>query len=85
MAGQCRHLRRIRPVTPSGEGCYECVARGDTWVHLRLCLICGHVGCDDASPNRHATGHFLATGHPIACSMEPGESWRWCYIDQRVV
>lgn len=67
---------------PKKHVCPECVALGDTWVHLRQCLECGHVGCCDSSKNRHATAHFHASGHPIIQSIEQGESWRWCYIDQ---
>jgi uncharacterized UBP type Zn finger protein len=78
----CAHLDQIRQVTPGSEGCAECLATGDRWVHLRLCLTCGHVGCCDSSPNRHATKHYHATGHPIIKSFEPGEQWGWCYIDQ---
>ena len=78
----CQHLDQIRPVTPSAAGCEDCLKTGDRWVHLRLCLICGHVGCCDSSPNRHATRHFHATGHAIIRSFEPGEDWCWCYLDQ---
>lgn len=81
----CPHTDQIQEVTPSGNGCKECLEIGGQWVHLRLCLICGHVGCCDSSPNRHATGHFHATEHPIIQSFEPGESWRYCYIDERMV
>ena len=77
----CTHLDTIQDVTPSGRGCKECLAMGDLWVHLRLCLTCGHVGCCDSSKNRHATKHFHATGHPIVLSFEPGEDWAWCYVD----
>ena len=79
---RCSHLSSIRPVVPSAEGCEECLASGDDWVHLRLCLTCGHVGCCDQSRNKHATRHFQATGHPLIASLEPGEDWRWCYVDQ---
>lgn len=79
---ECTHLDRIQPVTPSAEGCEECLQIGDPWVHLRLCLTCGHVGCYDSSKNKHATKHFRATGHPIIVSFEEGEDWGWCYIDQ---
>jgi uncharacterized UBP type Zn finger protein len=79
---RCSHLSAIRPVVPRADGCEECLASGDKWVHLRLCLSCGHVGCCDQSKNRHATRHFQATGHPLMASHEPGESWRWCYVDQ---
>jgi uncharacterized UBP type Zn finger protein len=78
----CTHLDQIREVTPSGEGCQECLQTGDAWVHLRLCLSCGHVGCCDSSRNKHATKHFRAIGHPIIRSFEPGEAWAWCYADE---
>ncbi|TLY35733.1 MAG: UBP-type zinc finger domain-containing protein [Nitrospirae bacterium] len=82
MAKTCTHRNQIRKVTPSARGCEHCLAIGDTWVHLRLCLSCGHVGCCDSSKNRHATKHYHATSHPIIQSVEPGESWRWCYPDE---
>jgi uncharacterized UBP type Zn finger protein len=78
---QCTHLESIRSVTPSGEGCAECVKTGDSWVHLRLCLSCGKVGCCDSSKNRHATKHFRQTQHPVLRSAEPGEGWFWCNVD----
>ena len=79
----CTHLDRIREVEPrTPDGCEECLRTGDRWVHLRLCLTCGHVGCCDSSPNRHATKHFRATEHPIVRSFEPGEDWRWWYLDR---
>jgi uncharacterized UBP type Zn finger protein len=78
----CPHLDQMREVTPRSNGCEDCLRIGDTWVHLRLCMICGHVGCCDQSKNRHATKHFHATGHPIIKSFEPGEDWGWCYVDQ---
>ena len=78
----CAHLDQIRPVTPSSRGCEECSKMGDTWVHLRLCLECGHVGCCDSSKNKHATKHFHRSKHPIMKSFEPGENWGWCYIDE---
>ena len=79
----CRHMEDLEPVTPSSpDSCTQCVEMGDRWVHLRMCLICGHVGCCDSSKNKHATGHFHATGHPVMQSFEPGESWRWCYVDE---
>lgn len=81
----CTHLDQIRDVTPGTTGCEECLASGDSWVHLRMCLICGHVGCCDSSKNKHATAHFHETGHPIMQSAQPGESWRWCYIDEAMV
>jgi uncharacterized UBP type Zn finger protein len=79
----CTHLDQIRPVQPrTPQGCEECLKIGSRWVHLRLCLECGHVGCCDSSPNKHATKHFHHTTHPIMRSFEPGETWGWCYVDQ---
>ncbi len=84
MTGLCAHLDEYRmvpyPRTPSG--CEECLRDGTEWVHLRLCLECGHVGCCDSSIGKHADGHFVETGHPVMRSFEPGEAWRWCYIDR---
>ena len=80
---QCSHLDQIRDVrarTP--DGCEECLATGSDWVHLRLCLTCGHVGCCDQSRGKHATKHYHATTHPIIRSYEPGELWAWCYPDE---
>lgn len=78
----CGHLDQMRAVEPqTPEGCEECLRIGARWVHLRLCLICGHVGCCDDSPGQHATRHFHHSGHPIMRSFEPGEDWGWCYID----
>ncbi len=77
----CRHLDQIRNPKPRAMGCEECLAMGDTWVHLRLCESCGHVGCCDSSKNKHATKHAHATGHPIVKSLERGESWLYCYVD----
>ena len=85
MNTNCTHLNLIQEVLPSAKGCEECLAMGDRWVHLRECLICGHVGCCDSSKNKHATKHFHATGHPIVKSFEPGEDWRWCYIDKTFI
>ena len=82
MNKQCTHLDQIQQVTPSANGCEECLQSGDSWVHLRLCLICGHVGCCDSSKNKHATRHFRATQHPLVRSIEPGEAWIWCYADR---
>ena len=83
----CSHLKQvsqdIQPNTPNG--CEECLKMGSDWVHLRLCLSCGHVGCCDSSPNKHATKHFKTTEHPIIRSFEPGETWEWCYPDKRFV
>jgi hypothetical protein len=86
----CQHLdavaaKRSHAIHPSAPGCKECLASGDTWVHLRLCMTCGHVGCCDSSRNRHATRHFHLTGHPVIKSFEPGEEWAWCYEDEEMV
>ena len=77
----CEHVSEIAPVTPSAKGCEDCLKIGASWVHLRLCENCGHVGCCDSSPNKHATKHFHASGHPIIKSFEPGEDWGYCYVD----
>ncbi|HVQ57153.1 MAG TPA: UBP-type zinc finger domain-containing protein [Pyrinomonadaceae bacterium] len=77
----CKHLAEIRDVTPSAEGCEDCLKIGGTWVHLRLCMSCGHVGCCDNSPNRHATKHYNSIKHPIIRSFESGEDWGYCYPD----
>jgi CPA2 family monovalent cation:H+ antiporter-2 len=77
----CAHLGEIRQVYPSAAGCEDCLRTGDRWVHLRACMSCGHVGCCDSSPNRHATRHYETTAHPIMRSMERGESWGWCFVD----
>ena len=79
---KCPHTSQIQDVQPRTSGCEECLKMGDAWVHLRLCLTCGHVGCCDSSKNKHATKHFHASTHPIAKSIEPGENWGWCYIDK---
>ena len=81
----CDHLDQLGDVTARSRGCEECLLTGDRWVHLRLCLSCGHVGCCDSSPNRHATKHHHATGHPVVRSFEPGEDWMYCYVDRVVV
>jgi len=78
----CAHVGEIRPVVPTSQGCEECLQAGDQWVHLRACMTCGHVGCCDVSPGKHATAHHAATGHPIMRSIEPGERWGWCYLDR---
>jgi uncharacterized UBP type Zn finger protein len=82
MAARCGHLSFVKTDQPNSRGCEECLAIGDGWVHLRLCRACGHVGCCDSSKNKHATKHFNATKHPIMSSLEPGEDWSWCYVDQ---
>ncbi len=78
----CEHLNGIEPVPPQTAGCEECIKKGARWLHLRLCLTCGHVGCCDSSPGRHATKHFHHEGHPLIASFEPGERWAWCYVDE---
>jgi len=77
----CRHLRDVKPIEPRGKGCEECLKTGDSWVHLRLCMECGHVGCCDDSKNKHATKHYRAVHHPVIRSLEPGEEWGYCYPD----
>jgi CPA2 family monovalent cation:H+ antiporter-2 len=77
----CSHTRQAGAVTPGAEGCEDCLRLGDTWVHLRICMTCGHVGCCDSSKNQHASAHYRATRHPIVKSFEPGETWAWCYED----
>ena len=82
MSDRCNHLDSVITEKPNARGCEECLVLGDTWVHLRLCRTCGHVGCCDESKNKHATKHFRSTTHPIVTSLEPGEDWSWCYIDE---
>src|ERR1700733_3040129 len=82
MAIFCKHLSAIRDVVPSALGCEECLKLGDPWLNLRVCRSCGHVGCCDQSPNRHATKHFHATKHPIIEAYDPPEGWGWCYVDK---
>ena len=80
----CTHLNQIRvtELPESVAGCEDCLRLGTPWLHLRICLECGHVGCCDDSPNRHATAHAHADQHPIIRSLEPGEDWSWCYVDE---
>ncbi len=78
---ECRHLDAIEPAPASSDGCLECLQIGSWWVHLRRCATCGHVGCCDSSPHRHATHHFRGTAHPLTQSFEPDENWYWCYVD----
>ncbi|MGW1792006.1 UBP-type zinc finger domain-containing protein [Streptomyces tubercidicus] len=84
---ECTHVAELpRPEpAPQSSTCLECLAVGSHPVQLRLCLICGHVGCCDSSPFRHATRHFEETGHPVMRTFEPGDSWRWCFTDQKLV
>lgn len=85
----CEHLASLDKTDPtpdSPDGCADCLALGeDVWAHLRMCLSCGHVACCDSSPHQHATAHHKASGHPVMRSFEPGETWRWCYLDERIV
>jgi hypothetical protein len=80
----CTHLDTVKFLEPPAPvaGCEDCLKIGGSWLHLRLCQECGHIGCCDSSPNRHATAHHHATGHPIVRSVEPGEDWSWCYVDE---
>lgn len=78
----CTHTDQIQDVEPSAQGCQECLETGDEWVELRMCLVCGHVGCCDSSPNQHASKHFQATGHPLIEAVGSGKDWRWCYLDE---
>jgi hypothetical protein len=83
MAASCSHLDQIQfiDLPENIEGCQDCLKTGDRWVHLRMCQICGYIGCCDSSPNRHTTKHCTETGHPIVRSAQPGEDWSWCYED----
>lgn len=79
----CSHVSSIKKISPrTPDGCEECLQSGDQWVHLRLCLSCGHVGCCDSSKNKHASKHARNSQHPIVQSFEPGEDWKWCYVDE---
>jgi uncharacterized UBP type Zn finger protein len=83
---ECVHIRRVNPeIHGNTKGCEECEKTGSQWVHLRLCLTCGHVGCCDDSINKHATKHFEKTNHPVIKSYEPGENWKWCYFDELIM
>jgi hypothetical protein len=85
MTHRCSHVASIRKVHPSAKGCEECLKLGVEWVHLRLCRTCGHVGCCDDSPLRHATKHFGASGHPIIEGYDPPEGWGWCFVDKLMI
>ena len=85
MPDDCAHTGSIHRVTPSALGCEECLRSKSSWVHLRLCRTCGHVGCCDDSPNRHATKHFHQTQHPIIEGYDPPEGWGWCFVDEIVL
>ena len=81
MSRSCGHLDQVVDVTPSSDGCEDCLRMGGQWVHLRMCMSCGHVGCCDNSPHRHATAHFHSQHHPLIQTYEPGEDWWYCYLD----
>ena len=85
MSKVCSHLDQVKFTDTRKHGCEECLKTGDSWVHLRLCMECGKVGCCDSSKNKHATKHYHHTQHPLVRSLEPGESWMWCYVDQDIV
>jgi uncharacterized UBP type Zn finger protein len=85
MTIKCQHVSQIKAVKPSANGCEECLKAGTKWVQLRLCLICGHVGCCDSSEGEHATKHFHATGHPVMRSYQSDKDWMWCYVDNDYV
>lgn len=84
MSGICEHVQSADPSPTPGapDGCEECLASGGEWKTLRICLACGHIGCCDESPSKHASAHFRETGHPVIRSFEPGEDWFWCYLDE---
>lgn len=82
MEKKCTHRDKIKKVQPKTDGCEECLASGDTWVQLRMCLSCGHVGCCNSSKNKHASKHFLTTTHPIMESVTGGDEFRWCFVDE---
>jgi uncharacterized UBP type Zn finger protein len=84
MAAECTHLDQVQllDLPDPVDGCEECLKTGGRWVHLRMCTSCGHIGCCDNSPGKHATGHYNETGHPIIRSAEPGETWSWCFPDE---
>jgi uncharacterized UBP type Zn finger protein len=84
MSAPCTHADEIRLVElpETIAGCEDCLAGGGRWVHLRMCMSCGRIGCCDSSPNRHATTHARAEGHPVLRSAEPGEDWSWCVVDE---
>jgi len=81
----CTHLDQIGEVAASADGCENCPRIGSEWVHLRMCLICGHAGCCNSSPNRHASEHATKAGHPLITSIEPGEDWIYRYVDEALM
>ena len=85
MSDKCKHLDQIKITTTDMDVCEDCIKTGDTWVHLRMCMSCGHVACCDSSKNKHATKHFRHEHHPVMRSIEAGEDWIWCYVDESIV
>lgn len=83
MDERCEHFNEIRPVAPGARGCEECLALGDAWTELRVCLTCRHAGCCEDSKHAHALQHFNATGHPMIAPLARGETWGWCYVHRR--
>lgn len=81
MSQTCAHLDTVADVAPSSPGCEDCLRTGDSWVQLRMCMSCGHIGCCDSSPNQHASAHFQSTQHPVIQSYEPGGDWWYCYLE----
>ncbi len=81
----CEHVDQVRAVERRTQGCAECEEQSGRWVHLRMCLTCGHLGCGDSSRGKHATRHFRESSHAIMRSIEAGESWTWCYLDKRIM
>jgi uncharacterized UBP type Zn finger protein len=84
-APRCGHVDGLTPVTPRSHGCMACESQDDGWTALRICLTCGWVACSDDSPHRHARAHYQETDHPLAATMDPGSTWRWCYVHERSV
>lgn len=84
MSKKCQHLDQIKITTTTTHACEECVKMGDRWVHLRLCMVCGNVACCDSSKNKHATQHFRSSSHPVMRSIEPGDNWIWCFVDEMI-
>ncbi len=85
MQKYCTHLNQIKDIEPTTDGCEDCLKIGDTWVELRMCVTCGHVGCCNSSKNKHASKHYLITNHPIMKSLAPGEAFTWCFVDEVTV
>ncbi len=83
----CSHLSTITvtELPQSVDGCEDCLREGTEWMHLRICLECGHVGCCDSSPRQHASRHAAGSDHPLVRSLQPGEEWSWCYADEQVM